>query len=897
MRPPSESRGGLEAGGLAHTQLLQEDFLARIETRLAIDPGAVELHVERAHLLAELQRPKEAACVYRDALKIRAPKYPVTSRAYSILPYTGKTLPITVLLLVAPEWGNAPFRKYLSDQAFLVLQVIPDFHDPKLALPPHQLVINCISEADSCESSLRAAEALLEGTSAPVINAPAAVQATGRESNARRLASVPGVKCARVEAFTRDFLLGDGAAAALANRGFSFPLLLRSPGHHTGLHFLRVETPEGLKAGAASLPGDTLWVMEFLKAQSADGYFRKYRVMMIDGKFYPAHLAISENWKAHYFSAAMADFPAHREEDKNFLEQMPQVLGPRVMETLRRLHDVLKLDYCGIDFSIGPDRELILFEANATMHVPAPESNEIWSYRAGPIGQISSAIQIMFFTKAFPVKYSKLSSPAQILKEHTLRQIESLLAREPDRVELKIEQARLLIEMERFEEAKDIYLKILEKDPTQFVALNNLGTLLSIMGYHEAALKVYREVAKLIPDNAKARVNLAHSLRETGELEEARREYEATLQLVPDYPEAHEGLSYVLMYLGHQDDAWKHQKTAFQGRAPRSFAHHDEGERPRILILASPCGGNSPITRLLENKHFATLRVITDFHDESVPLPPHDLILNAIGDADLCGTSLRGAERILEKISEPVLNPPSRIRTTGRVENARILGALEDVLTPRIITLSREILEGKEAFSALEQHGFTFPLLLRSPGFHGGSYFVRVDSPDALASAVGTLPGAKQLVIQYLEARNDDGKIRKYRVMMVNGRLYPLHKAVSRDWMIHYYSAEMAQSAEHRAEDAAFLEDMPGVLGSRAMKALERIRDALGLDYGGIDFSLNAQGQILLFEANATMAVPNPDRGEKWDFRREPVERIKAVTREMVLERVREVRRSVHRSG
>jgi glutathione synthase/RimK-type ligase-like ATP-grasp enzyme len=105
--------------------------------------------------------------------------------------------------------------------------------------------------------------------------------------------------------------------------------------------------------------------------------------------------------------------------------------------------------------------------------------------------------------------------------------------------------------------------------------------------------------------------------------------------------------------------------------------------------------------------------------------------------------------------------------------------------------------------------------------------------------------------------------------------------------MIHYYSAEMAHSPEHRAEDAAFLEDMPGVLGPRAVCALERIRDALGLDYAGVDFSLGRKGEVLLFEANATMSVPSADKGEQWDYRRGPVSRIQAAVRDMLLARAR----------
>jgi excinuclease UvrABC nuclease subunit len=78
---------------------------------------------------------------------------------------------------------------------------------------------------------------------------------------------------------------------------------------------------------------------------------------------------------------------------------------------------------------------------------------------------------------------------------------------------------------------------------------------------------------------------------------------------------------------------------------------------------------------------------------------------------------------------------------------------------------------------------------------------------------------------------------------------------------------------------------MPGILGLRAMRALERIRDALGLDYAGADFSLNRQGEILLFEANATMVVPDPGRGEKWDYRRRAVQEIHDAVRQMVRRR------------
>src|ERR1700679_1294806 len=61
----------------------------------------------------------------------------------------------------------------------------------------------------------------------------------------------------------------------------------------------------------------------------------------------------------------------------------------------------------------------------------------------------------------------------------------------------------------------------------------------------------------------------------------------------------------------------------------------------------------------------------------------------------------------------------------------------------------------------------------------------------------------------------------KYRVMMIGGKIYPLHLAISRNWKVHYFTSDMADKPDHRSEEAAFLADMPAVLGDKAYRALE----------------------------------------------------------------------------
>jgi hypothetical protein len=111
------------------------------------------------------------------------------------------------------------------------------------------------------------------------------------------------------------------------------------------------------------------------------------------------------------------------------------------------------------------------------------------------------------------------------------------------------------------------------------------------------------------------------------------------------------------------------------------------------------------------------------------------------------------------------------VLATGRCDITRRLSGTPGVITPRTITLSRDLLHALRVKETLIRHGFQFPLLLRTPGFHGGEHFLRVENLDSLPAALVQLPGHDLTMIQYLDARASDGKTRKYRVMMIDGRL------------------------------------------------------------------------------------------------------------------------------
>jgi hypothetical protein len=370
-----------------------------------------------------------------------------------------------------------------------------------------------------------------------------------------------------------------------------------------------------------------------------------------------------------------------------------------------------------------------------------------------------------------------------------------------------------------------------------------------------------------------------------GEQAAARAHFEAALRIDPDHIHAHRGMGNLLAALGDMTGARAHRDKGFKDHALTVLPYRGEGMPINVLLLVSAAGGNIPTNSLLDDRQFQTSVLVTEYADPNAALPPHDLVFNSIGDADLCREGLEAACLVVERTTRPVINHPTQVLKTGRAANVARLRGLPNVVVPRMTKLPKRTLMGSDAAAKIAGDGFVFPLLVRAPGFHTGLHFAHVETPEALAAAVKDFPGDAVWLIERLDARDDAGMYRKYRVMVVGGILYPLHLAISRDWKVHYFTADMADSPENRAKDEEFLTDMARAIGANAVAGLERIRAALALDYGGIDFAVSRHGDILFFEGNATMVVYPPVLDLKWAYRRPAVEAVLAAVHTMLVGR------------
>jgi hypothetical protein len=288
--------------------------------------------------------------------------------------------------------------------------------------------------------------------------------------------------------------------------------------------------------------------------------------------------------------------------------------------------------------------------------------------------------------------------------------------------------------------------------------------------------------------------------------------------------------------------------------------------RPRatVLIPSVADSGNVPLEHLLPARDFTRIWWFIT-HAGAAPeeaLPPFDVIFNGIGDADMEGEAagmLQAFARTRPGVR--LLNHPEAVARTRRDRLAETLAGVPGIVVPPTARFQGP--PGRAAvMRAAAAGGIEPPLLLRPAGAHGGAGVMRVDSWASRDGASPEEGASAWYVTRYHECRGSDGFYRKYRVAFVDRVPFAYHLAISRDWLVHYHSADMPPHDWKLEEEAAFLADPSKALGAAGWEALKSVGARLDLDFCGMDFALMPDGRLLVFEANATMLIhPETEEG------------------------------------
>jgi tetratricopeptide (TPR) repeat protein len=471
----------------------------------------------------------------------------------------------------------------------------------------------------------------------------------------------------------------------------------------------------------------------------------------------------------------------------------------------------------------------------------------------------------------------------QYSDERSLAEIDGRLAAAPEDVDLLFERACCLEDLGWDQPAMQGYLAVLKRDAHNLGALTNLGLMVSQRGDPASGRALFTQALTHHPRAPIANVNLGQALLEHGDLISAEAQFEAALAIDADFAAAHRGLALACEARGDDEGAQRRFERAFAKQAAWTLPYAGTAPPLRVLLLVSGRGADIVTHPFLDDRLMQTTMFVPEGFRNGTVLPEHDVLFNGIGDADRARSSLERARAIVAQSPAAVINRPERVLQTARDRTAALLHGIAGTILPRTERLARGDVEP----DVLARRGWTYPLLLRTPGFQAGRHFERVDAPGELAATAARLPGQELYAIAFADIRTADESVRKYRVLFIDGEVYPVHLAIGHAWKVHYFSADMSERADYRAEEARFLDDIGSALGARIVDVLAAIGRALALDYGGIDFGLDAGGNVVVFEANATMAVYLPPAGAEFAYRRPAYDAVIGAVRAMIGDRAR----------
>ncbi len=349
-------------------RLALAEQVVRAEVESNYSAGAAE---QLAVVLEYLRRPEDAKMVRNEVARRTGVR--CVGRA--------QHAKATILMIGAVGGNYIPTRYLIDSHTFSSLSISllsPDQPDAPFgavdveALSRADVVFNILGDADRDDGQLAAISAVCERLGKPVLNPPDAILKTGRDRAVDLFGGIAGMIAPAARKASR---------AELAELSLNEPLLVRPPGDHGGDRLALLHDDLEKHAYLSANSEDRLVLTPFHNFQSSDGYWRKYRLIFIDRKVYPYHLAIGEKWLVHYWRAEMARADWKKREEELFLADWRRVFGDLAASAVEEAARRLDLDYCGMDCALTRDGRVLLFEANACMLIHLNEPAAAFPYK------------------------------------------------------------------------------------------------------------------------------------------------------------------------------------------------------------------------------------------------------------------------------------------------------------------------------------------------------------------------------------------------------------------------------------------------------------------------------------------------------------------------------------
>ncbi|MEM6971214.1 MAG: hypothetical protein AAF577_00295 [Pseudomonadota bacterium] len=240
------------------------------------------------------------------------------------------------------------------------------------------------------------------------------------------------------------------------------------------------------------------------------------------------------------------------------------------------------------------------------------------------------------------------------------------------------------------------------------------------------------------------------------------------------------------------------------------------------------------------------------------------------GDADLVFNNMASAEHALttgahqqavcftKGLEIPVLNRPELVAKTSRLGLSDLLVGIDGVRVPKTMLGRNDGVDIRLLARRIARQ-IGLPVIIRTVSDHRGLNMTLCGTVEAVERALARLVGRRFYAIEYAETRVTTDLWRKFRVVFIDGQIIGQRLDFGRSWNVHDASwLKIAKGLPKLMKDEMrYIGGIADYLGTSIMKTMQVIRDRVGLEYFGMDYSFDRQGRLVVFELNPAMrAIP-----------------------------------------
>jgi len=240
-----------------------------------------------------------------------------------------------------------------------------------------------------------------------------------------------------------------------------------------------------------------------------------------------------------------------------------------------------------------------------------------------------------------------------------------------------------------------------------------------------------------------------------------------------------------------------------------------------------------------------------------------DVIINNVTNAEYLRTreNLAEVHSFAEALRPPIINPPVAAARCTRQMNVETLRDIDGLILPNVRRFRRDMSRLGALMDMIEA-GISYPMIVSTPSEQEARNVTLAHDRAGLEEAIRRLESPQFYIIAYLGQPRMHQCFRRMRAAFIGGQPIVIRADYARDRIVrsrfvislgvYHDHPDLVQKAD------AIIRAPRAELGEKPMATLEAIGQAIPLDIFGLDFDVDDDGNVVFFEANATMGLMTP---------------------------------------